>query len=182
MPLPNTLCAAARRIEAAGADFLVICTNTMHKLAPQIEQAIGIPLLHIADATSDAARALGVSTLGLLGTRFTMEQEFYRGRLEEQHGLSVLVPGAEQRAAVHQVIYDELCCGVIRDSSRNAFVQVIEDLCSRGAEAVILGCTEIPLLVRSEDGPLPLLDTTTIHAKRAVEWALDDATSHAADA
>jgi aspartate racemase len=178
----KTLSAAAQRIEAAGADFLVICTNTMHKLAPSIERAIGIPLLHIADATADAARAMGVSTLGLLGTRFTMEREFYRGRLEKQHALSVLIPLADQRAAVHQVIYDELCCGVIRDSSRDALVQVIEDLRSRGAEAVILGCTEIPLLVRSEDVPLPLLDTTTIHAQRAVDWALDDAISHVADA
>jgi aspartate racemase len=168
----RTLAGAAARVEAAGAGCLVLCTNTMHKLAPQIERAIGIPLLHIADATAREILAAGISTVGLLGTRFTMEQEFYRGRLVERYGIDVLIPNDAEREAVHRVIYDELCAGEIREASRAEYVTIIEALAARGAEAVVLGCTEIPLLVGSGDSPVPVFDTTAIHARRAVDWAL----------
>lgn len=167
------LTAAARSIEAAGADFLVICTNTMHKVAAQIEEGIGIPLLHIADATAGEIKAAGVRTVGLLGTKFTMEHDFYRGRLEQNHGLEVVVPDAAGRDEVHRVIYEELCLGTVRDKSRDVFRKIIEDLVARGAEAVILGCTEISMLVRPEDSTVPVFDTTEIHARKAVDWALE---------
>jgi len=167
------LTAAARSIEAAGADFLVICTNTMHKVAAEIEDGIGIPLLHIADATAGEIKAAGVRTVGLLGTKFTMEHDFYRGRLEQNHGLEVVVPDAAGRDEVHRVIYEELCLGTVRDESRDVFRRIIEDLVARGAEAVILGCTEISMLVRPEDSTVPVFDTTEVHARKAVDWALE---------
>lgn len=166
------LAEAARGIEAAGADFLLIATNTMHEVAPAIEAAIEIPLLHIADATAAPIRAAGVATVGLLGTAFTMERDFYRGRLAERHGLEVLVPEAEDRATVHRVIYDELVLGDIRDESRTAYLEIIDRLRQRGAEAVIEGCTEISLLVEQEHTDVPLYDTTALHAAAAVELAL----------
>jgi aspartate racemase len=168
------LAAAAASIQAAGADFLVICTNTMHKVTDQIEARISIPLLHIADATAETIKAAGVTSVGLLGTRFTMEQDFYRGRLEQDHGLRVLVPDARSRDAVHRIIYEELCLGVVRDDSLAAYRTVIDELVERGAEAVILGCTEIGMLVKPEDSPVPLFDTAEIHARKSVEWALGD--------
>lgn len=166
------LAAAGRALQSAGADFLVLCTNTMHKVAPDIERAVPLPLLHIADATAGRVKAAGVKRAGLLGTRFTMEQDFYRGRLESRHGLEVLVPDEDQRAAVHRVIYDELCRGRVLPESRRLYAEIIAGLVGRGAEAVILGCTEIGLLVRAEDAAVPLFDTTTIHAEAAAEYAL----------
>lgn len=162
---------AARALEAAGADFVVIGTNTMHKVAPAIEAAVGLPLLHVADATADAITAAGHATVGLLGTRFTMEQAFYRERLE-RHGLRVLVPGPEDRDTVHRVIYDELCRGVIDAGSRDAYRGILARLAADGAEAIILGCTEISLLVGAPDSPVPLFDTTAIHARAAAGHAL----------
>lgn len=166
---------AAVRLERGGADFIVICTNTMHKMAGEVEAAVGIPLLHIADATADKAKADGHATVGLLGTRYTMEEEFYRGRLERRHGLRVQVPGEADRGFVHDVIYGELCLGDVRPKSREEFKRIITELGDRGAEAVILGCTEIGMLVKDGDCPLPLYDTTRVHAERAVEYALAEA-------
>ncbi|KAA3654232.1 MAG: aspartate/glutamate racemase family protein [Proteobacteria bacterium] len=166
------LTAAARSVEAGGADFLLICTNTMHKVAPQIEAALSIPLLHIADATAEVLRADGVRCVGLLGTRFTMAQDFYTGRLRERFGLDVRVPGAEEQDLVHRVIYDELCHGVVSDASRARYLEIITGLHAQGAEAVILGCTEIALLVQAEHTAVPLYDTTAIHAAAAVRRAL----------
>ena len=162
---------SARRIEAAGADLLLICTNTMHRVAPEIESAIGIPLLHIADATAARIKAEGIHTVGLLGTRFTMEQAFYRGRLED-HGIQVLVPPEDDRALVHKVIYEELCQGQVRAESRDEFLRIIDELASRGAQGVIEGCTEIVMLVRQSDTRVQLFDTTAIHAEEAVAEAL----------
>jgi aspartate racemase len=161
----------SRDIEAAGADFLLICTNTMHLVAPQIEEAIGIPLLHIADATATRIRSAGHEKIGLLGTRFTMEQAFYRGRLEQQ-GIEVLVPPEEDREIVHRVIYDELCRGEIRDESRAEFLRIIDQLAANGAQGVIEGCTEIVMLVQQAHTDVPLFDTTSIHAEEAVAEAL----------
>jgi len=163
---------AAKRVEQAGADFLLICANTMHRAAPAVEAAISIPLLHIGDAAAAEIRKQGLQTVGLLGTRFTMEQDFYRDRLEQRHGLRVLIPEQGERTVIHDIIYRELGRGVISEASRDAYLSVIRNLHLRGAEAVILGCTEIPLLVRPGDYPLPLLDTTALHAAAAVEWAL----------
>ncbi len=165
---------AARRLERGGADFVVICTNTMHRMADQVQAAIGLPLLHIADPTAERIRAAGLRRVGLLGTAFTMEQDFYKGRLVQKHGLEVLVPDDADRATVHRVIYDELVQGRIEEASREAYRGVIARLVERGAEAVILGCTEIMLLVRPEDSPVPLYDTTAIHAEAAVELALSN--------
>ena len=167
----KVLAGAARSLEAAGADFVVVCTNTMHKVAGAIEAAVGIPLLHIADPTAAAIHAAGIRTVGLLGTRFTMEQDFYVGRLEGRHGLAVLTPPAEDRETVHRVIYDELVLGRTLEPSRAAFRRVIEGLVARGAEGVILGCTEISLLVGPDDASVPLFDTTAIHATAAAELA-----------
>ncbi len=167
----TALAEAAKQVEAAGADCLLICTNTMHLVAPAIEAAISIPLIHLADATAAQIRSDGVSRVGLLGTRFTMEKDFYRERLEAQ-GLSVLVPEADARETVNTVIYDELCLGDIRGSSRDAFVSIIDELRARGAQAIIEGCTEIGLLVGNQDTDVPLYDTTRIHAKAAVDFAL----------
>ncbi|MGJ7507067.1 aspartate/glutamate racemase family protein [Variovorax sp. GT1P44] len=163
---------AARSLQAAGADFLVLCTNTMHKVAAHIEAAVGIPLFHIADPTAEEIKDGGHSTVGLLGTRFTMEQAFYRDRLSERHGLQVLVPNAQDREVVHRVIYEELCLGQVVEASRTAYRRVIADLASQGAQAIILGCTEISLLVDQTDSAVPLFDTTRIHARRAAERAL----------
>ena len=163
---------AARAIERAGADFLVICTNTMHKMADDVQAAVDIPLLHIADATADTIRAAGLSKIGLLATRFTMEEDFYKGRLREKHGLDVLIPDEADREVVHEVIYNELCAGHVNEQSRQKYRAIIQRLTEAGAQGVILGCTEIGLLVRPEDSPVPLFDTTPIHARAAVEFAL----------
>lgn len=165
------LAGAARSLEAAGADVMLICTNTMHKVADAVEAAVSIPLLHLADATADAVRASGLSRVGLLGTAFTMEQDFYRGRLEAG-GLQVFIPDSAQRGLVHQVIYEELCLGVIKDESRAAYRKVIEDLVAAGAEGIILGCTEIELLIGPEDSPVPVFPTARLHAEAAVDAAL----------
>jgi aspartate racemase len=166
------LAGAARSLEAAGADFLVLCTNTMHKVADRIEAAVAIPLVHIADPTAVAIKQARHATVGLLGTRFTMEQAFYRERLSERHGLHVLVPNAEDREVVHRIIFDELCLGTVRSESRSAYRDIMARLASQGAEAIILGCTEISLLVSQEDSRVPLFDTTALHARAAVEAAL----------
>ncbi|MCJ8351293.1 aspartate/glutamate racemase family protein [Moritella sp.] len=162
----------AKKIQAAGADVLLICTNTMHKVAPQIENAIDIPLLHIADATAAVLAEKGIKTVGLLGTAFTMEQDFYKGRLTEDHGLTVLIPNEADRNIVHNVIYKELCLGNSLPGSKAEYLRIIESLANQGAEAVILGCTEIGMLVDQSDTDIILLDTTYIHAKKAVEWAI----------
>lgn len=165
------LAEAARSVEAAGADVLVLCTNTMHKVAPQMESAVRIPLLHIADATAEEIRRAGHSRVGLLGTAFTMEQEFYKDRLQ-RHGIDVLIPAEADRLIVHRVIYDELCLGSVLPQSRAEYRRVIADLTHRGAQSIILGCTEISMLVGPEDSAVPLFDTTSIHARKAAEWAL----------
>ncbi|KAF1721378.1 aspartate/glutamate racemase family protein [Pseudoxanthomonas wuyuanensis] len=162
---------AARALQAAGADFLILCTNTMHKVAESIEAAVPIPLLHIADATAAAIHQAGLSRVGLLGTRFTMEQDFYRQRMRAQ-GIDVLVPDAAGRDDVHRIIYEELCQGRILDSSRQRYRQVIASLVESGAEAVILGCTEITLLIGADDAPVPLFDTTALHARAAALHSL----------
>jgi aspartate racemase len=168
------LVGAARAVEAAGADFVVLCTNTMHRLAGEIQANLQVPFLHIADATADAIRARGIKKIGLLGTRFTMEEDFYVGRLTRQHGLEVLIPSAPERECVHRVIYDELCLGDLRPDSRAAYRQIIERLAGQGAEGIILGCTEIGLLVKPADSPVPLFDTTELHAQAAVAYALTE--------
>lgn len=168
----DILCDAARRIEAGGADFLMICTNTMHKVAGQVTGAVNIPLLHIADATGEALRKAGLQRVGLLGTAFTMEQDFYKGRLMEKFGLEVLIPPEKDRRRVHDVIYKELCLGEINPQSRQAYVEIVDRLAGQGAQGVILGCTEIGLLIRQADTSVPLYDTTFIHAERAVDLAL----------
>jgi aspartate racemase len=165
---------AAQRLERAGADFLVICANTMHKVAPQIEEAVAIPLLHIADLTAQRVRAAGLRTVGLLGTRYTMEMDFYRERLAERHGLTVRTPGPADRETVNRVIFDELCRGVIRDASRTEYRRIVGDLVRDGAEGVISGCTEISLLLGPDDVDVPLFDTGTIHAEEAALYALAD--------
>ena len=167
----NLLAERATQVEAAGADLLLICTNTMHNVADRVAAAIDIPLLHIADATAEAVLASGASTVGLLGTRFTMEQDFYTGRLKE-HGLSVLVPTESDREIVHRVIYEELCVGDIRPESRTRFLRIIDELRRDGAEAVIEGCTEVGLLVEQQHTEVPLFDTTRLHAFAAVAAAL----------
>ena len=166
------LAKAARRIERVGADFLLICTNTMHKVAPEIEKAINIPLLHIADATAETLVQDGLKTVGLLGTAFTMEQDFYKGRLSERYGLKVMVPNESDRKLIHGIIYKELCLGNIQHSSRQEYVRIVGELAASGAEAIILGCTEIGMLIRQSDTNVPLYDTTAIHAAKAVEWAI----------
>ncbi len=163
---------AAQALQAAGAECVVVCTNTMHKVAPAVEAAVHIPLLHIADATAMAIKAAGITSVGLLGTRFTMEQDFYVGRLTQRHGLSVLIPEAEERATVHRVIYEELCLGQIHPASRAAYRAAMANLVQRGAQAIILGCTEISLLVGADDATVPLFDTTALHAQAAVEFAV----------
>jgi aspartate racemase len=166
------LAAAARTLEAAGASFLVLCTNTMHKVAPAIEAAVGIGLLHIADPTAAAILEHGLSRVGLIGTRFTMEQAFYRDRLRERHQLEVLVPPAADRELVHRIIYDELCLGRVVPASRETYRRVMAELVAQGAQAIILGCTEISLLVGAQDASVPLFDTTSLHAQAAADFAL----------
>lgn len=166
------LAEAARTLEVAGADFLVLCTNTMHRVAPAIEAAVRIPLLHIADPTAAAIKRAGYQAVGLIGTRFTMEQAFYRDRLSEVHGLRVLVPCDEDRTTIHRIIYEELCLGVVTAESRLEYRRVMQSLASGGAQAIILGCTEISLLVGPQDSDVPLFDTTAIHARTAAEEAL----------
>lgn len=163
---------AARSLEAAGADFILICTNTMHKVANEIQAGIHIPLLHIADITAQQVLSNGIKTIGLLGTRYTMEQDFYKSRLESK-GIRVLVPKETDRIIVNTVIYDELCLGQIIDESRTRYKRIIEDLIEQGAEGIILGCTEIGLLVKTEDSTVQLFDTTLLHAKGAVNLALE---------
>jgi aspartate racemase len=165
------LAAEAGALAAAGAELLVLCTNTMHKVAAQITDAVDIPFVHIADTTAHAVRAAGLQTVGLLATGYTMEQDFYVGRLRDMHGLEVLVPGDGDRRIVHDVIYDELCVGVVRDESREQYRRIMGELAQRGAQGILLGCTEIDLLVGPQDAPVPVFDTTRLHAERAVELA-----------
>jgi aspartate racemase len=170
----SILVQAAQSLELAGVDLVIICTNTMHKLADGVAASMTVPLLHIADPTAGAVLAAGIDTVGLLGTRFTMEEEFYRKRLEDRYGLRVLIPDAVQRRTVHDIIYTELCLGRIRESSRQVYVRIIDDLVGRGARGVILGCTEVGLLVRADGCPVPVFDTARIHAEAAVDAALTD--------
>jgi aspartate racemase len=169
----HILIAAAQRLEKAGADFVLICTNTMHKLYDDVQRQIRIPMLHIADATADVIKAKDIAKVGLLGTRFTMEEDFYKGRLIEKYDLEVIVPPAEEMQEVHRIIYDELCAGVIEPSSKLIYAGIIDRLVAAGAQGIILGCTEIGLLVKQEDSAVPLFDTTEIHAKAAVQYALE---------
>jgi aspartate racemase len=161
----------ARALVAGGAELLVLCTNTMHKVAPAITEAVGVPFVHIADTTAYAVRAAGLTTVGLLATGYTMEQDFYVGRLRDTHGLDVLVPEQADRRIVHDVIYGELCVGIVDDGSREEYRRIMRDLADRGAQGILLGCTEIDLLVGPEDSPVPTFDTTRLHAERAVELA-----------
>lgn len=170
----QAMAAAACQVERGGADLIVLCTNTMHKLSDYIQAAVQIPFLHIADATAWKIEAQGLAKVGLLGTRFTMEEDFYRGRLEEKYGLRVLIPEPEEREMVHRVIYDELVLGQIHPASRAAYLRTINRLADRGAQGIILGCTEIGLLVKPGDWSQPLFDTTRIHAEAAVDAALFD--------
>ena len=163
--------ACARHLEQAGADCVLLCANTMHKVAPEVERAVSIPLIHVVDATAAAVRAAGLRKVGLLGTRYVMEQDFYRERLARL-GVETVIPNAEDRALVHRVIYDELAQGVVRDASREAYLGVIERLREQGADGVVLGCTEIPMLIKPGDVDLPTFDTTALHAAAAVEFAL----------
>ena len=163
---------AAKNLENGGADFIVLCTNTMHKGAEDIQANIKSPFLHIADATAQRVKDSNIQTIGLLGTRFTMEEKFYKGRLSEKFGLNVNIPNAQEREIVHRVIYDELVVGKILQRSKAQFITIIEQMVSQGAEGIILGCTEIGLLVKPEDSQVPLFDTTRIHAEAAVEYAL----------
>ena len=174
------LAAEARALQDAGAELLVLCTNTMHKLVPQITAAIGIPFVHIADTTADAVRTAGLTRVGLLATAYTMEQEFYVGRLRE-HGLEVVVPDAADRRIVHDVIYQELCVGIVADASREEYRRIMRALAADGAQGILLGCTEIDLLVGAADSPVPVFDTTRLHAEKAVELSVGSpraATTH----
>jgi aspartate racemase len=170
--LTRLMIEAAQSVKKAGSDFLIICTNTMHKMADAVQSAVQIPLLHIADVTAEAVKANGQNRVGLLGTKFTMEQDFYRGRLKDLHGIDVLIPEDEERQTIHDILYNELCLGKIRKLSSEKFQSIIQNLVERGAQGVILGCTEIPLIVRQEDYKIPLYDTTSLHALAAVEFAL----------
>ncbi len=170
--MAEILVEAFRRIEAAGADFGLLCTNTMHKVFDEIRKNVRIPLVHIADVTGRAITARGLQRVGLLGTRFTMEQDFYKGKLTSDYGINVLIPDEEERLAIHSIIYNELCLGQVKDASREAFIKIIAHLEDRGAQGIVLGCTEIPLLVKQKDHRLPLFDTTDLHARAAVDIAL----------
>ncbi len=163
---------AAENLQKGGADFLLICTNTMHKVAPAIQGQISIPLLHIADPTAESVLSRGIRKIGLLGTGFTMQEDFYKGKLEQDHGLEVVTPNEMDMDMIHQVIFEELCLGQIKTSSKEKYMAVIKRLETAGAEGVILGCTEIGLLVKEQDSPIPVFDTTVIHAQAAVEYAL----------
>jgi len=166
------LLGAARAVERGGADLLVLCANTAHKLAVEIGRGIGLPVVHIVDATAEEILRAGIETVGLLGTRFTMEEEFFTGRLRDKHGLAAIVPGKEDREKLHRIIIDELALGIIREESRDVLDRTIKDLTARGARGIILGCTELPLLARNGQSPVPLFDTTRIHARKAVDLAL----------
>lgn len=170
--IAELLTKSALSVQAARADCLLICTNTMHKVAPQIDAALDIPLLHIGDATAQVMVADGIESVGLLGTAFTMEQDFYKGRLKDKYGINVLTPSPQDRQVVHDIIYQQLCVGQILEESKQAYLHIINKLAEQGAQAVILGCTEIGLLIKQSDTPIPLLDTTKIHAQQAVEYAL----------
>ena len=170
--LTSIMIKAAQGLEKGGADFVLICTNTMHKMAEDVQDNINIPLLHIADTTAERIKEKDLKKIGLLGTNFTMEEDFYKGRLTNKHGLEIIVPKKEDRQIIHQIIYQELCLGQIKPSSKDQYIEIINKLVDSGAEAVILGCTEIPLLVQQEDVNIPLFDTTSIHAETAVEFAL----------
>lgn len=167
--------AAAQQVERGGADCIVICTNTMHKMADAVQAAINIPVLHIADSTAEKITEHRFQKVGLLATGYTMEQDFYKGRLRDQYGLEVLIPNEADRKIVHDIIYQELCLGVIKPESKAAYIAIMDKFVEQGAECVILGCTEITLLIKPEDSPLPVFDTTLIHALEAVEWALKSA-------
>lgn len=168
----QVLAEAAKQVEVAGADFLLICTNTMHKVVHQVQEAINIPILHLADATAKRIKIAGMNTIGLLGTKFTMEEDFYKGRLTEKYELNVLVPPKSDREIVHSIIFDELCMGKVQDESRDRFLRIIKDLGDRGAEGIIEGCTEIVMLVQQQHTNIPLFDTTSIHAEEAVLEAI----------
>lgn len=170
--LTKILIDAAKRLEAAGADIVLVCTNTMHKLVPEIQREINVPILHIADATAEKVRGKGLKKVGLLGTKMTMEEDFYKGRIREKFGIDVLVPDKDDRDFIETVIFDELCVGKMNASSKKRFKQIIGKLVENGAEGIILGCTEIPLLIKQEDGNVPIFDSAEIHAKAAVEFAL----------
>jgi len=170
----RTMVRAARDLESGGAECLVICTNTMHKMADDVQAAINIPLIHIADPAAERVKADGLNTIALLGTAFTMEHDFFRGRLTEKHGLSVSIPDEAGRKVVHDVIYDELVLGIVKEESRKQYQDVISRLAAQGAQGVILGCTEIGLLIKPEHSPIPTYDTTELHAVAAVDWALKD--------
>lgn len=163
---------AADRLEKGGADFIVICTNTMHRMVNDIENNVKIPVIHIADATAKKIKEGKIKKVGLLGTKFTMEQDFYKGRLATNHGIDVIIPNDDERNTVHSIIYNELCQGQIKQPSKEQYIKIIEKLKSNGAEGVVLGCTEIPLLIKQEDVSIPIFDTTKIHAEMAVEYAL----------
>lgn len=163
----------AIKLEKAGADSLLICTNTMHKMAPDVQKSINVPLLHIADAVAEEIKANNMKKVGLLGTKFTMEQDFYKGRVKEKHGIDVVIPNEKERGIVHNVIYKELISGIIKEESREKFRKIINNLKKNGAEGVILGCTEIPLLIKNKDSDIPVFDTTMIHSKKAVDLALE---------
>lgn len=170
--LARLLVEAARTLENAGADCVLICANTQHRVADEVQRSIDIPLIHIADATADEIRRLGLSTVGLLGTRYTMEEDFYRARLREKHGIEAVIPDEGDRNAVHEIIYDELCRDVIREESAEAVRAVIDRLVGMGAEGVVLGCTELPLLVKQETTDVPLISTTAVHAAAALDFAV----------
>jgi len=163
---------AAQRVKKGGADFVVICTNTMHKMAEEVQSSINIPLLHLADVTAERIKAQGLKKVGLLGTKFTMEEDFYKGRLIKKHGLEVMIPDDEEREVINNILYNELCMGEIKKISKDKFKKIIDNLVLKGAEGIILGCTEIPLLIDKEDYEIPLFDTTRIHAEEAVKYAL----------
>lgn len=163
---------AAQHVQNGGADFVLICTNTMHKMADDVQRHINIPLLHIADATAEAIKKQGLTKIGLLGTRYTMEEQFYRGRLESKHSLTVLIPSDDDREIIHHVIYDELCLGEVKPASKSEYTAIIDKLIQAGAQGIILGCTEISLLVGESDSAVPIFDTTLIHAVSAVDYAL----------
>jgi len=175
--LTNKMIEAAQRLERGGADFFLLCTNTMHRMADEVAASVSIPMLHIADPTAEMIKAAGYYRVGLLGTAFTMEQGFYKGRLATQYGLDVLVPEATDRTVVHQIIYHELVAGQVLSASREKYREIIQRLIKQGAEAIILGCTEIMLLVQPEDSSVPLFDTTTLHAQAAVRWAITNRAS-----
>jgi aspartate racemase len=170
--LTQSMIFAAQKVERAGADFVLICTNTMHMMADEVQDSIHIPLLHIVDVTAEAILANGQNRIGLLGTKFTMEQDFYKRKLKDKYGFDVLIPSEEERQVIHDILYSELCLGEIKEHSKNKFKDIIHNLIERGAQGVILGCTEIPLIVDQKDYTIPLYDTTTLHAQAAVEYAV----------